>query len=228
MREKFLRVFDRERLARFASPGRLRYVSLGVVGLLVVGAALLGVVSGGEPTPASSFAGDSSSRRIDDEAARGTDRTAPSATPSSPAPTPEKTPPKPKKPTEEPKQTEEQTDTTGSGSGPSVNVPASCDHLSGNRAIGCAVMVDEGFGMDQWSCLNSLWDHESGWNHKAENPSSGAYGIPQALPGSKMGSEGGDWATNPATQVKWGLGYIKGRYDSPCGAWGFWQANNWY
>lgn len=227
MREKLQRVFDRERLARFTAPGRLRYVSLGVVGLLVVGAAVLGVVAGGDPTPASSFAGDSSSRRaVDDEAARGTDRTAPSATPSSPSPTPDKTP-EPKKPTDEPKETEQDT-SSGSGSGSNVDVPESCDHLSGNRAIGCAVMVDEGFGMDQWSCLNTLWDHESGWNHKAENTSSGAYGIPQALPGSKMASEGDDWATNPATQVKWGLGYIKGRYDTPCGAWGFWQANNWY
>ncbi|HEY1179767.1 MAG TPA: hypothetical protein VGF17_26730, partial [Phytomonospora sp.] len=221
MRDKLKRIFDRERLARFTAPGRLRFVSLGVVGLLVVGAALLGVVSGGEPTPASSFAGDSSSRRIDDEAARGTDRTAPSSTPSSPAPTPTPSTPKPEKPTDEAKETEQETTSgSGSGSGPKVDVPADCDHLSGNRAIGCAVMLDEGFGMDQWSCLNTLWDHESGWNHKAENPSSGAYGIPQALPGSKMGSEGDDWATNPATQVKWGLGYIKGRYDSPCGAWG--------
>jgi hypothetical protein len=76
--------------------------------------------------------------------------------------------------------------------------------------------------------LDQLWAHESGWNQFAENPSSGAYGIPQALPGSKMVSAGADWRTNPATQITWGLGYIRDRYGSPSAAWSFWQANNWY
>lgn len=85
-----------------------------------------------------------------------------------------------------------------------------------------------GWGSDQMSCLVSLWNRESRWNMNASNPSSGAYGIPQALPGSKMASAGADWRTNPETQVKWGLGYIKGSYGTPCGAWGHSQSNGWY
>ena len=79
----------------------------------------------------------------------------------------------------------------------------------------------------QWSCLDQLWEHESGWNVSAYNPS-GAYGIPQALPGSKMASAGADWQTNPRTQIVWGLGYIAGVYGSPCGAWDHELAFNWY
>ncbi|HKP07616.1 MAG TPA: lytic transglycosylase domain-containing protein [Microbacterium sp.] len=85
-----------------------------------------------------------------------------------------------------------------------------------------------GWGDDQFGCLVSLWNKESGWNYQAYNKSSGAYGIPQALPGSKMGSAGADWQTNPATQISWGLGYISGRYGSPCGAWSHSQSTGWY
>ncbi|MFI8518523.1 transglycosylase SLT domain-containing protein [Streptomyces sp. NPDC085481] len=81
---------------------------------------------------------------------------------------------------------------------------------------------------DQFQCFSNIVDHESGWNYRATNASSGAYGLVQALPGSKMSSAGADWQTNPATQIKWGLSYMNGRYDSPCGAWSFWQANRWY
>ncbi|QNE75222.1 transglycosylase SLT domain-containing protein [Streptomyces finlayi] len=81
---------------------------------------------------------------------------------------------------------------------------------------------------DQFQCFSNIVDHESTWNYRATNPSSGAYGLMQALPGSKMVSAGSDWQTNPATQIKWGLSYMDGRYGSPCGAWSFWQANNWY
>jgi hypothetical protein len=98
-------------------------------------------------------------------------------------------------------------------------IPSSCQEFVGNRATGCALMLDDGFTIDQFPCLNKLWNKESGWNAHAENKGSGAYGIPQALPGRKMSSAGSDWQTNPATQIKWGLGYIKGRYKSPCGAW---------
>ncbi|MGW0464070.1 aggregation-promoting factor C-terminal-like domain-containing protein [Streptomyces sp. NPDC003027] len=80
----------------------------------------------------------------------------------------------------------------------------------------------------QFQCFSNIVDHESGWNYRATNPSSGAYGLVQALPGSKMSSAGADWQTNPATQIKWGLNYMNNRYDSPCGAWSFWQANRWY
>jgi hypothetical protein len=107
-------------------------------------------------------------------------------------------------------------------------IPASCNEFSGNRAIGCALMLDDGFGIGEFPCLNKLWTRESGWNHRAENSGSGAYGIPQAYPGSKMKSAGSDWKTNPATQIKWGLGYIKDRYDSPCGAWSYFQNNGSY
>jgi hypothetical protein len=78
-----------------------------------------------------------------------------------------------------------------------------------------------------FGCLKNIWDRESGWRYDAEN-ASGAYGIPQALPGSKMVSAGADWQTNPATQIKWGIGYIKAIYGDPCKAWSFWQANNYY
>jgi hypothetical protein len=101
-------------------------------------------------------------------------------------------------------------------------IPASCAEFSGSRGIGCTLMLQRGFGLDQWPCLDKLW------NYKATNRSSGAYGIPQALPGTKMESAGSDWKTNPATQIKWGLGYIEGRYDTPCGAWGHSQDVGWY
>ena len=113
-------------------------------------------------------------------------------------------------------------------SAPIGPIPASCRAYSGNKAIGCKLMLDWGFGLDQMPCLEKIWDHESGWNEHAQNPSSGAYGIPQALPGDKMAQYGDDWRDNPATQIKWGLDYVKGRYDSPCGAWSSWQANGWY
>jgi nucleoid-associated protein YgaU len=107
-------------------------------------------------------------------------------------------------------------------------IPASCNEYSGNRKTGCALMLDAGFDIDQMPCLDKLWDKESGWNHRASNSSSGAYGIPQALPGSKMGSVADDWETNPATQIKWGLGYIEDRYGTPCKAWAHSQETGWY
>ncbi|NEB04533.1 transglycosylase SLT domain-containing protein [Streptomyces sp. SID13726] len=87
-----------------------------------------------------------------------------------------------------------------------------------------ASMVPSG----QFQCFSNIVDHESSWNYRAVNASSGAYGLFQALPGSKMSSVGSDWQTNPATQIKWGLNYMDSRYGSPCEAWSFWQANNWY
>ncbi|MCX4995670.1 transglycosylase SLT domain-containing protein [Streptomyces longwoodensis] len=80
----------------------------------------------------------------------------------------------------------------------------------------------------QFQCFSNIVDHESSWNYRAVNASSGAYGLFQALPGSKMSSVGADWQTNPATQIKWGLNYMDSRYGSPCDAWNFWQANHWY
>jgi Transglycosylase SLT domain len=106
-------------------------------------------------------------------------------------------------------------------------IPTSCKQYTGNQAIGCALLSQFGFGLDQMTCLVNLWNRESHWRVDASNPS-GAYGIPQALPGSKMSTYGSDWATNPATQIKWGLNYIKGRYGTPCGAWAHSQATGWY
>ncbi|MFD4547141.1 transglycosylase SLT domain-containing protein [Streptomyces sp. NPDC058467] len=80
----------------------------------------------------------------------------------------------------------------------------------------------------QYNAFSNIVEHESGWNPSATNASSGAYGLVQALPGSKMSSAGADWKTNPKTQIKWGLDYMNSRYGSPAGAWNFWQANGWY
>jgi hypothetical protein len=110
----------------------------------------------------------------------------------------------------------------------SGSIPSSCESYSGNRATGCALMLNAGFKIDQFPCLDKLWTRESGWNHYASNASTGAYGIPQALPGSKMGTVASDWRTNPATQIKWGLGYIEGRYGTPCSAWSHSQSTGWY
>jgi hypothetical protein len=95
------------------------------------------------------------------------------------------------------------------------------------QAIAKSILASQGMGQDQFSCLVSLWDRESGWRTNAAN-ASGAYGIPQALPGSKMASAGPDWQTNAKTQILWGLSYIDGRYGSPCGAWAHSQADGWY
>jgi len=95
------------------------------------------------------------------------------------------------------------------------------------QAIGHDMVLARGWGEDQFACLVALFNRESHWNVYAANPS-GAYGIPQALPGSKMASAGADWATNPATQIAWGLGYISARYGDPCGAWGHSQSAGWY
>ncbi|MFI1013889.1 transglycosylase SLT domain-containing protein [Streptomyces sp. NPDC020965] len=81
---------------------------------------------------------------------------------------------------------------------------------------------------DQFQCFSNIVQRESTWNYKATNPSSGAYGLVQAWPATKMSDAGADWRTNPATQIKWGLNYMNERYDSPCGAWEFWKANRWY
>lgn len=85
-----------------------------------------------------------------------------------------------------------------------------------------------GWGDDQFTCFDKIITQESGWNVSATNRSSGAYGIPQALPGSKMATAGADWQTNPATQIKWALGYVQGRYSTACGAWSFKSAHGWY
>ena len=96
------------------------------------------------------------------------------------------------------------------------------------QALGHQMMLDFGYGEDQWPCLYNLWMRESGWRTTAGNVSSGAYGIPQALPASKMAVYGADYLTNASVQITWGLNYIKGRYGTPCGAWDSFQAKGWY
>jgi hypothetical protein len=102
--------------------------------------------------------------------------------------------------------------------------------LSGNpRSIARQLMRSRyGWGESQYRCYNKIIMRESAWKVRADNPSSSAYGIPQALPGSKMRSAGSDWRTNPATQITWGLGYVKSRYGTPCSAWGFKSSHGWY
>lgn len=99
---------------------------------------------------------------------------------------------------------------------------------SESQQIAHGQVMARGWSESEFTCLVSLWQRESHWNYLATNRSSGAYGIAQALPGSKMASAGADWATNPATQITWGLGYIAGRYGSPCAAWGHSQSTGWY
>lgn len=106
---------------------------------------------------------------------------------------------------------------------------AAAQSPAGAQEAARRIAADEfGWGGDQFGCLSNLWQKESGWNYQASNASSGAYGIPQALPGSKMTSVAADWQTNPLTQIRWGLTYIQGSYGSPCAAWGHSQAMNWY
>jgi hypothetical protein len=105
---------------------------------------------------------------------------------------------------------------------------AAANTPAGARATAQSMAASRyGWGADQFSCLNSLWTKESGWNYRAYNPS-GATGIPQALPGSKMSTIAGDWQTNATTQIAWGLGYIRASYGTPCAAWAHSEATNYY
>jgi hypothetical protein len=96
------------------------------------------------------------------------------------------------------------------------------------QEIAAQLLAEYGWAAGQFSCLDALWTHESGWDAHAENPSSGAYGIPQALPGAKMASAGPDWRSDAATQIRWGLTYVSDSYGTPCGAWDHEQATGWY
>ena len=117
----------------------------------------------------------------------------------------------------------------GTKQAPAATPPASSGSVSSGSAqqIAAGMVSARGWGSDQFNCLVSLWNKESGWRTNAYNPS-GAYGIPQALPGSKMASAGADWQTSARTQISWGLGYIAGVYGTPCSAWAHSQATNWY
>lgn len=101
-------------------------------------------------------------------------------------------------------------------------------HPNRSRSYAKTQMSKFGWDGKQFLCLEELWERESNWRHTADNPKSSAYGIPQALPGSKMASEGSDWATNPETQIRWGLRYISERYGDPCSAWNHFKIKNYY
>ncbi len=118
--------------------------------------------------------------------------------------------------------------TGGSGGGGGGVVAGPPPNPGTAQSIAYNMMSSFGFSpKTQWTCLDDLWQQESGWNYLAEN-ASGAYGIPQALPGSKMASAGPDWQTDPTTQIKWGLGYIQSIYATPCGAWAHEEADGYY
>jgi hypothetical protein len=117
---------------------------------------------------------------------------------------------------------------TGSAGGGIVYVTSTPPNPGTAQSTAYNMLASFGFSPQTYfGCLVDIWNRESGWRYDAEN-ASGAYGIPQALPGSKMGSAGADWQTNPATQIKWGLGYIKAIYGNPCSAWAFEEANGYY
>jgi len=110
---------------------------------------------------------------------------------------------------------------------PAQPAAAAAEPSGSPKQIAQSMLASFGWGQDQWGCLDQLWEHESGWSVTASNPS-GAYGIPQALPGSKMASAGPNWETNASTQIKWGLGYIQSKYGSPCGAWSNEESSGYY
>ncbi len=96
------------------------------------------------------------------------------------------------------------------------------------QGIGYPLAQQRGWDGRQWSCLVALWNRESHWNVYAGNPTSGAYGIPQAVPGDRMAVAGADWKSDAATQIEWGLAYIASRYGNPCAAWAHSQSSGWY
>ena len=120
-------------------------------------------------------------------------------------------------------------DSGGGGGDAPIDVPSvAVDDPASAKNYAYAILAQNGFGAEQNSCLLWLWNRESGWRINAYNAGSGAYGIPQSLPGSKMASVAADWRTNYVTQVTWGLLYIFGRYDTPCGAWAHSESVGWY
>ena len=116
-------------------------------------------------------------------------------------------------------------ETTG-GAGVTTTAPPA-DPTSA-EATAQGMLASFGYSSSQWPCLYDIWQRESGWNVYATNAASGAYGIPQSLPGDKMASAGADWQTDAATQIRWGLGYIKSVYGTPCGAWANEEAYGYY
>jgi Transglycosylase SLT domain len=115
------------------------------------------------------------------------------------------------------------------GGGADVASVAAPNNVAQNQQDAKNLMPSFGFSVaSQWSCLDDIWQQESSWNVYAENAASGAYGIPQSLPADKMAVDGEDWATDPITQIEWGLGYIQSVYGTPCAAWAHEEADGFY
>ena len=110
----------------------------------------------------------------------------------------------------------------------SLSVEAARKPMGAKRFAKEMMASEYGWGEEQYKCLNRLWTKESNWNYQARNPRSGAHGIAQALPASKMEKVGTDWRTNPITQIQWGLLYVSERYDTPCAAWNKFRRSNFY
>ena len=110
----------------------------------------------------------------------------------------------------------------------SLFIEAAREPMGAKRFAKEMMASEYGWGDDEYTCLNRLWTKESHWNYKARNPRSGAHGIAQALPATKMEQVGTDWRTNPITQIQWGLLYISERYDTPCAAWNKWRKSRYY
>ena len=207
-------VREEYRVARAAAVGAAGAVVVGAA-FGIVGGSLTGGSDAGPPNNAS--LDEALAERAEQAASRGFARAsvAPSTSVSlSLAQAPQASPP-PEAP-------------AGPPSAPLPDIPESCEEFSGNQAIACAILPEFGFDLGEMPALVDLWDHESGWNELAYNASSGACGIPQALPCSKMSAFGDDYETNPATQIRWGLDYIQNRYGTPTAAYDFWLANGWY
>jgi hypothetical protein len=223
----------RDRLAKM--PRSPRWIAGGACAaiLVVAGIAVAAPLS---TTPTGTPAARPTAVRVDPRANRDLARTAPSTSPTTPATSPSaKTAtarPAPKAaPTTAQVRRPAPANTTVKPVAPKPVAPVApaggCSGYSGNELVACNLLPSFGFSTSEMWALVPMWDRESGWSTGAANPS-GAYGIPQALPGSKMAAYGSDWQTNPATQIRWGLSYIKSRYGSPSAAWSFWQANGWY
>jgi hypothetical protein len=216
-------------LRRLAGPRRNRAIAAAVAGAAAIAVAVV-AFGPGNSTPAVPTAGDI---RVDQRANRDLVRpTAPLTPTTSPTRTATKppattTPPKAPAPVVQPTTPTRVAAPTRTAT--TKPVPAAgCSAYHGVQLTACNLLPSFGFSTSEMSALIPMWNNESGWDYTAYNSGSGAFGIPQALPGSKMASAGSDWQTNPATQIRWGLGYIKSTYGSPSAAWSFWQANGWY
>ncbi len=171
--------------------------------------------TGTRPATTTALDLDSRSRQTPQAASRDFNRLAPTLTPSAAA-SPSPTPVRPSTPAARPSS--------------KAAIAAACLAYQGNQRIACTLLPSFGFTLDQMAPLVNLWNGESGWRTDATNPGSGAYGIPQALPASKLAAAGSDWRTSAATQIRWGLGYIKKVYGTPANAWSLWESRSphWY